>query len=146
MISNLTQEQFRNLPTTTLHYPCDKCKDQGRYGYLMRDTRDYSLNDGDIIETERYSALYLCDGCHWTASCEYRSMERRQAEQREIIKCNEARWLQKVSHLSTQEIAERVGVSRQACHKWITGKPIKPEHRAKLKEIIDTYITEEDEW
>jgi hypothetical protein len=146
LISGLTQEQFRNLPATSLHYPCDRCKTEGRYGYLMRDIHDYRLEDGDIIEKEQYTALYLCDGCHWTISCEHGSMKRRQTEQREIIKSNEARWLQKVSHLSTQEIAERVGVSRQACHKWIKGKAITPEHRAQLKKIIEAYITEEDEW
>jgi len=76
MINGLTQDQFIHLPPTSLHYPCDKCGKRGDYGNLMRDISDYSLDYGKMVAKEMYTALYLCGACHWSMTCEYRSMER----------------------------------------------------------------------
>jgi DNA-binding XRE family transcriptional regulator len=145
MISGLTQEQFTSLPVTSLHYPCDTCGKKRDYGSLMRDISDYSVVDGEIIEKEASTALYLCSGCHWQMTCEYRHLERECRNQRNRIMSNEAQWLRKLSCLPVQELAERMGVSRQSYHKWLKGKTITPEHKARLKEMIAPYIQEENE-
>ena len=145
MITNLTEEQYNNLPVSSLHYPCDKCEKQHDYGSLMRDVADYSLVDGDITAKSLYTALYLCSGCHWHMSCEYKSMERARECQQQQIASNEARWLQKLSGMPIQELAGLVGVSRQAYHKWLNGKTITQEHKARLKELIAVYVQDVSE-
>ncbi len=140
MITGLTEEQYDNLPVTSLQYPCDKCEKRHDYGSLMRDIADYSLADGEITAKPLYTALYLCSGCHWQMSCEYSIMERARERQQQQIASNEARWLQKLAGLSIQELARLVGVSRQAYHKWLLGKTITPEHKDRLKELIAVYV------
>lgn len=146
MINGLTQEQFDHLPVTSLHYPCDTCGKGHDYGFLflLRDIGDYILANGEIIAKESCTALYLCGDCRRAMTCKYASMEREQARQREQIASNEARWLQKVSGLTIQELAQQVGVSRQAYHKWLRGKTITPEHKARIKGLIDTYLQQEE--
>ena len=145
MITGLTEEQYNSLPVTSLHYPCDKCDKRHDYGSLMRDVADYSLVNGDITAKPLYTALYLCSGCHWQMSCEYRSMERAGARQQQQIASNEARWLQKLSGMPIQDLAQLVGVSRQAYYKWLSGKTITPEHKARLKELIAVYVRDVSE-
>lgn len=142
MITKLTEEQFHNLPPMSLHCPCDKCGKQYDYGRLMRDINDYSLEDGEIISQPLHTALYLCGACHWTMTCDYSHMEGEQQHQIVQMMNNEARWLQKISHLSIPELAAKVGVSRQAYYKWLRGKPITGEHKARLKSFIVTYMEE----
>lgn len=145
MITGLTEDQFRNLPTTSLHYPCDKCGKRRDYGSLIRDIGDYCIVEGQVIEKESHTALYLCSACQWQMSCEYSRLDKEEKRQQAIIKSNEALWLRKVSHLPVQALADRVGVSRQAYHKWLRGRAITPEHKARLKEMIAVYISEDDE-
>jgi DNA-binding XRE family transcriptional regulator len=139
MIAHLTENQFFSLPSTSLHYPCDKCNKQKGYGTLIRDIADCCLIDGEIVTQEAFTALYLCNDCHWQVTCEYTQMKRDQVKQQQLLRSNEARWLQKVSQLPVQELANRVGVSRQAYYKWLRGKTITDEHKERLKEMIANY-------
>ena len=111
----------------------------------MRDVGDYSLLDGEVTTQPLFTALYLCSGCHWQMSCAYKSMERERERQQKQLASNEARWLQKLSGISIQELARLVGVSRQAYHKWLNGKTITPEHKARLKELIAVYVQDMSE-
>lgn len=72
-------------------------------------------------------------------------MERERERQQKQIASNEARWLQKLSGMPIQELAGLVGVSRQAYHKWLNGKTITPEHKARLKELIAGYVQDVSE-
>jgi len=146
MITGLTEEQFRHLPGSALLYPCDRCGNQHSYScHIKRSLNDYALVDGEITTKNTYTALYLCSACEWQMVCDYRLMEREQERQIKQMMSNEARWLQKISHLSVQELANRVGVSRQAYHKWLRGKTITEEHKARIKEIVATYMREHEE-
>jgi DNA-binding XRE family transcriptional regulator len=136
VITGLTEEQFNNLPVTSLHYPCDKCGKRRNYGSLMRDIADYILQDGEITEKAMHTALYLCSACQWQMTCEYTKLDSDLAKELNAMRENEARWLLKVSNLSVQELACKVGVSRQAYYKWLRGGPILEKHKARLRELI----------
>lgn len=81
MISNLTEQQFRSLPTVALRYPCDGCGLTRDYGTLARALEDYRQPDGTLGTQGKvtYTALYLCSVCHWRLSCEVAYLERQEA-------------------------------------------------------------------
>jgi hypothetical protein len=140
MITELTAEQFTHLPGISQNYPCDRCGKKYKTGYLKRALSDYTLVDGELLEKETYTALYLCEVCMEQAIRDHRILEQERSNQIQQIMSNEARWLQHISHLSIQELSEKVGVSRQSYHKWLRGKAITEEHKMRLKELIATYM------
>lgn len=63
----MTHEEFCKLETRK--YAICRC---GRWDllFLLRDIYDY------INGRPYHTPLYLCNGCHWDMSCEYRAWER----------------------------------------------------------------------
>lgn len=72
MIIGLTEEQFLHLPPVSLQLPCDKCGKDREYGWLKRDIGDYSVVDEKLVIKETHTAVYLCSGCSWQMTCDYK--------------------------------------------------------------------------
>lgn len=101
-------------------------------GTYHRELKWTFQSTGDVLEP-------ACDVEYPGQYGPYRYPYIAQRESDLVRETNEARWLQAVSHLTIQELADRVGVSRQAYHKWLRGETITAEHKAQLKELIATY-------